>query len=117
MTEKGSDMKYHSTSIPGEEEICPCGDIHYEGEMMTPEPEIERLPESAGRMTLWRLQAAVDALKYAEEAESPKDKMLLLKRADEHMLFARRSAEALVAQWRELNQRAEALGAWIEDEG
>lgn len=83
----------------------------------TPEVPMEPLPEFVHQGTgTHHLQAAIDSLRHAEEAASPRDKVQYLRRADEHILFARRHAESIAAYWRTYNERARAIGAFIHED-
>lgn len=77
---------------------------------------LEGLPEHVHQGTPFnRLQEAIRNLEYAEQAERPADKIAFLRRAEESLLFARRSAESVSAAWSTYNARAYAICGLIHE--
>lgn len=73
----------------------------------------ERLPEHPHQLAIHHIQAAITSLEHAADAPD-RDKRIHLQRADTSIGHARDTARAVAAQWRAYNERARALGAWLD---
>lgn len=81
------------------------------------EKPMEALPEYVYQgIPTNRLAAAIASLQHAETAARIKDKLAYLRRANESIMYARRSAQSVAASWREYNRRARELGAFIHED-
>ena len=83
---------------------------------MTEKP-MEALPEHVHQgIPTNRLTAAIASLQHADGAEKIKDKIEYLRRANESIMYARRSAESVAAFWCQYNERAREIGAFIHED-
>ncbi|OYO16619.1 hypothetical protein CGZ93_17825 [Enemella dayhoffiae] len=77
----------------------------------------EPLPEYVHQtLPIARLKKAIEQIEMAERQDDPQVKLELLRAADDSCMYARRSAESLMAMWRGLNERAEELRRRLDDE-
>lgn len=86
----------------------------------TPAEQVQalKLPEHVAiGMVTHHLEAAVRSIELAEAATRPGDKVGYAKRADEHLLYARRNVESMVSSWRGYNAQADRLIARLAEEG
>jgi hypothetical protein len=77
-----------------------------------------KLPEYAHQgIVTHHLEAAVRSIELAEASTRPGDRIGHAKRAEEHLLYARRAVAAMIPEWREYNKRADQLIKRLESEG